>query len=195
MASTFDKTSFIPQKSLSPRTVRKRSTGLFFVVAVLLFIISVSGSIGVFAYKKIVKSGIEDKAISLNRAKEAFDPGLIEDLSRLNSRIESAQGVLDSHIVITPFLSLLEGLTLKNVQFENLQLSVGDNGEILLAIDGNATDYATVVLQSDTFGQSRFLREQIFSNINLDNSGNVRFSLKAKVDPNLLSFRNSIEGF
>jgi len=196
MPNAFDKTSFIPQKSLTTAGGRKKSSsGLFFIISVIIFIIATALSIGVFSYKKIVEQGIESKAISLKRAKDAFDPGLIEDLTRLNSRIEMTKELLASHISLSPLLDFLEEFTLKNVQFNQFQVILLDSGQINLRVEGQAIDYATVVAQSDLLGQSRFLKDQLFSDVNLDNSGNISFTLKAKIDPNLVSFKNNVEGF
>jgi hypothetical protein len=196
MKTSFDKTSFIPQKSLTPNGVRKRkSLGLFFIIAVLLFVISIAGAVGVIGYKKIIEKSIDGKAVSLQRAKEAFDPGLIEDLTRLDSRIELTQGILDSHLAITPLLNLVEELTLKKVRLEQFEFIVRESGTMTLTMAGQAVDYATVVSQSDLLGQNRFLKDQIFSNINLDSSGNVSFSINATVDKGIVSFRNNVEGF
>ena len=189
----FKQSSFIPQKTFGQTTKKKRTASLYFIVSILLFLVSVAGSVGVFAYKKILESSIESKAISLQRAKEAFDPNLIEDLARLNNRIKSSEEILFSHVALTPVFALLEELTLKNVRFDQFDFVVRNSGRVAILMNGQAVDYATVVLQSDTFGQNRFFRDQIFSNINLDASGNVGFSFSAIIDPNLLSFRESIQ--
>ena len=108
----FKQSSFIPQKTFGQTTKKKRTASLYFIVSILLFLVSVAGSVGVFAYKKILESSIESKAISLQRAKEAFDPNLIEDLARLNNRIKSSEEILFSHVALTPVFALLEELTL-----------------------------------------------------------------------------------
>jgi hypothetical protein len=196
MANSFDKTSFIPQKTLTSTNRRKKSfSGFLFITSTIILIVSIAFSIGVFSYKKIVEQSIESKAVSLKRAKEAFDPGLIEDLTRLDNRIENTKKILDSHISITPLLEFFEEFTLKNVQFSQFEVSLLDSSQINLLMEGRARDYATVVAQSDLLGQSRFLKNQIFSDVNLDNFGNVGFSFEAIIDPNLTSFRNSVEGF
>jgi len=195
MADAFNKTSFIPQKSLSTVSKKKSTSGLFFFISVIIFILSVLGSIGIIAYKKVVEQGIENKAGSLERAKEAFDPNLIESLSRLDNRIESSKELLNSHIAISPIFSLLEDLTLKNVEFDQFEFRAEDSGLMTLLMSGQAKDYATVVLQSDTFGQSKSLRDQIFSDVNLNKFGNVGFSFRAVVDPSLVSYKNNVEGF
>ena len=196
MANGFNKTSFIPQKSLTPLSQRKKSSvGLFFVIAVIVFIVAIAGSVGVLAYKKVLEGSLESKAVSLQRAREAFDPKLIEEFSRLNQRINLSTRLLNNHISITPLFSVIEELTLKNVKFNTFDFSVRGSGQIEIKMSGIATNYATVVLQSDVFGQNRFLKNQIFSDVNLDNAGNIGFSFNATVDPSLVSFKNSIEGF
>jgi len=195
MPNTFDNTSFIPKKSLSVVSKKKSSVGLYFIIAVFLFIITAALSVGTFSYKKYLEIGIDSKAESLDRDRQAFDPALIEELIRLSIRVESTKKLLSSHISLTPFFALLEESTLKNVSFDSFELSVKDSGQVNVSMSGHASDYATVVLQSDILGQNRFLRNQLFSNINLDKSGNVSFFVNADVDPNLISYENNVEGF
>ena len=195
MANTFDKTSFIPQKSSTQSRARKKlGGGLFFIISVIIFAVAVALSVGVFSYKKILENSKESKAVSLSRSREAFDPGLIADLTRLDKRMETTKRLLDGHISLTPLLGFVEEFTLKNVRFSQFNFSLVDNSQINFSMEGQALDYATVVAQSDLLGQSRFLQNQIFSNVNLDNSGNVIFHFEAKIDPSLISFKNELEG-
>lgn len=195
MPDSFNRSSFIPQKSLGQNTKKKSSLGLFFIISILIFILTAAASIAVFGYKKVLESSIEQKAVSLQRAKEAFDPALIDELVRLDNRINLTKSILSSHISLTPFFSLLEELTLKNIKFDLFNFTIKDSGQVGVSMRGKAKDYATVVLQSDILGQNRFLTSQIFSDVNLDSSGRVGFSFNALVDSNLISFKSKTEGF
>jgi len=196
MANTFDKTSFIPQKKLGGKIKRRRAPlGLLFVLSIILFLIALAGIIGVIVYEEILERSIESKAVSLQRAQDAFDPDLIDELRRLDNRIKSSQSILNAHISMTPFFALLEDLTLKNVRFNEFRFSLEDTSGITsLIMAGEAVDYATVVLQSDLMGQSKHLKGQIFSDVNLDEeTGNIRFSLRTTLDPELISFTSNID--
>jgi len=123
-----------------------------------------------------------------------LDPNLIDELRRLDNRIKSSENILNSHISMTPFFAVLEDLTLKNVRFDQFEFNLTNSGLTALIMNGEAVDYATVVLQSDLMGQSRFLKDQIFSDVNLDEgTGNIRFSLRTTIDPGLVSFTSNID--
>jgi hypothetical protein len=57
---------------------------------------------------------------------------------------------------------------------------------------GIASSFSSVALQSDIFGENKFIQEPIFSNLNLDSKGDVIFDFSAFVDPRLLSYSDSI---
>jgi hypothetical protein len=191
---TFNRNSFIPQKKLvQTQKRRKAPLGIFFALSILIFVLAVVGVAGVFVYKELLKRDIDSKAVELRQARDAFDPGLIDELRRLDNRIKSSQTLLEAHVSMTPFFALLEDLTLRNVQFNQFELNISDSGLANLSVNGEAIDYATVVLQSDIMGRSKFLKDQIFSEVNLDEStGNIKFTLKAIIDPDLISFNSNI---
>jgi len=194
MAQDF-KASFIPQKNLSAeRPKGPARVGLFMLVATIIFVISILLAGGVFAYKKVLENSLKNKEASLERAKEAFDPRLIEELVRIDKRIIATEDLIDSHIVISPIFDLLENLTLKNVRFEEMVLRIEQSGKASLKLNGQATSYASIVLQSEAFGKSRFLREQIFSNFDLNQQGNVSFNFSADIDRELINYRSSLNG-
>ena len=66
-------TSFIPQKITSSK--RKNGGGsidLTLFVSIVIFAIVVLATVGVFLYKNILASGIEDSAIMLEKEKDNF---------------------------------------------------------------------------------------------------------------------------
>lgn len=185
-------TSFIPKKPVTTAPRRQKiSSGLFSLIALILFLAALSLSVGVFLYQQYLVQSIERKSASLERAKAAFEPALIKEMSRLDLRMDSAQEILDKHTALSAFFELLEDTTLKSVQFEDFSYLVGVEGEIRISMVGRALSFAAVALQSDSFGDSIFIREPIFSGLNLDEKGNVVFVFNAVLDASLISYTDS----
>jgi len=196
MAQDF-KTSFIPQKSVAEEKAsnkpQKRRGGLFSTGAVVIFILAIVLAGGVFAYKKILEQRLVSKSDSLERAKGAFEPKLIDELVRVDRRIESSKELLNSHVVLSPLLDFLEDATLRNVKLEEMFFDLEEEGKIRLRLAGEASSYASIVLQAESFGQSRFLKDQLFSDFDLNQLGNVNFDFTAIVDKGLVNFKSNLD--
>lgn len=191
------KTSFIPKKSLSQNTPQptvhkqERKHSLASVFAFLMLVIALGVSGVVFFYTSFLESSIANKAESLERAREAFQPALIKELERLDDRIESAEQILQEHIAPSGLFSLLEATTLKSVRFQNMTYSMlTDTVEI--SLEGEALNFDAVALQSDVFGSNRFIREPIISGLDITGDNLVAFTVTAQIEKRFLSFENLV---
>lgn len=193
-------TSFIPKKSLATASQSQRteiagaksSIGIVFLITLIIFIGVLALAIGVFLYQQFLLQNIEKKSASLDRARAAFEPALIEEIGRLDIRMNSAQEILDNHKALSVFFDLLETSTLVSLQFQDLVYKVDELGKVNVSMSGSASSFSSVALQSDIFGENKFIQEPIFSNLNLDNKGNVVFDFSAFIDPRLLSYSDSV---
>lgn len=190
--------SFIPKKSFgSPATGSSSGAiGFFTSVAVVVFLIVAALWAGVFIWGKTVKAEILEMEGDLVAAREAFNPALVQELTRLDNRIESAKKLLAAHLAVSAVFDLLEKSTLLNVSYGDFDFSVGSSGEIKVLLEGQAKSFNSVALQSDSFAGEKFIKNPIFSDVNLDDSGNVLFTFVATLDPALLSYKgNLLESF
>lgn len=185
MADQFN-TSFIPKKTEERRT-RRSSMGFLSFLATLIFILVLVGAGGSFLYERFLNGSIVRKQESLERAREAFEPRLIQELSRLDARIESTQGLFADHRALSPLFAVLEDLTLVNVRFNDFtyaETAVGNT----ITLQGEATSFGTLALQADEFSDSPFIRDPIFSGLAVNDRGRVNFNFTATIDPSLLVY-------
>ncbi|HEC32739.1 MAG TPA: hypothetical protein ENI63_00575 [Candidatus Kaiserbacteria bacterium] len=192
------RTSFIPKKTLSTvANIQRRSGGGSLGVITLLSLIIVLGavvlSVGVFLYQKILESNITRKTVTLNRARAAFEPTLIQELVRVDSRLNAANVILNQHITPSVLFESLEKLTLKSVQFRDFNLTRISGDKISVSMKGIAKDFRGVALQADVFGKSKIIKDPIFSNLNLNQAGNAVFSFSAFVDTSLIKYVKHID--
>lgn len=189
------KTSFMPKKPVAPQTgrvPRGGSVGLFFLLTLIVFLAAVVVSAGLFLYQLYLTNSIERKSDELERARASFDPALIQELTRLDTRIETAGSLLDNHIALTRLFAFLEENTLESVQFQNFRYTTLSDEGVTIAMSGKAKSFGAVALQSDVFGNSSFIRDPIFSNLNVDVFGDVTFNMTAFVNPSMLSYRTFV---
>ena len=189
-------TSFIPKKSLSTASQRqagrKSNIGIVFLLTLIIFVGAIAIAIGVFLYQQYLLQSIEKKSASLERARAEFEPALIEEMGRLDTRILSAKNILGEHKAASSFFNLLENNTLVSIQFENLDYKTDETGRAKISMKGTASSFSSVALQSDMFGENKFIQEPIFSNLNLDNKGKVIFDFTAFIDSRLISYETAV---
>ena len=179
--------SFIPKKPLTGGA-SARGVGLLMIVATLVFAVSLVAAGGVFALDQYTKQQLASDDKTLQMAEGAFDPGVIQDLVRTNSRLIEVKKRLASHVAPSALFAFLSNLTLGSVQFDNFSYSLHDDGSASIALSGKTDSFASVALQSDQFGAARSLKDVVFSNIVVDQGGKVSFSVAAGVDQNAILY-------
>lgn len=189
------RTSFIPKAPIVAATAVKRTRGtgsLLFLLAVIVFLGSSALAIGTFLYTSYLEASLQSKKESLERARAAFEPALIQELTRLDSRLSVGRKLLHGHLAATGFFSLLEQNTLQGIRFKNLKFDAQAPDRITISMAGEAVSFGAVALQSDAFGRIRTIRDPIFSDLNIDQKGAVVFNFSAFVDPSVVSYERVI---
>ena len=189
------RSSFIPQAPVSsptsagaPRRERKGGADLALLAAIVLFFASVVLAVGVFLYVQYLSTAAESKRAQLQRAKEAFEPALIAELTRLDDRMKAADVVLGNHTSPSDIFALLQQLTLQTVAFSNFSFVAQNEREMGLTMQGVAQSVNSIALQADLLSKSGLIVNPIFSNINRTIEG-VRFDFTASVDPAKLRYK------
>ena len=130
----------------------------------------------------------------LNLAKNRFEPAKIKELQVLDKRINSSNEILAQHIAVTPIFQALQLLTMKTVRYTKFNYSLGDGKDpkIIVKMSGQALGYSSVALQSDLFAKNQNLIDPVFSNLSLDDKGNVIFDLEFLVDPSFVDYKQTL---
>jgi hypothetical protein len=188
------KSSFIPQSPIAPSRAAARTSGggfdLFILLGIVIFVASATLAVGVFLYSQYLTTSAASKLEQLERAKQAFEPSLISDLTRLDSRMRTASEILESHIAPTALFQLLEQLTLQTVAFSSFDFSASEEG-LTLDMRGIAQSVNSIALQADLLAKSGVISSPIFSNINRQING-VNFDFTAEVNAGALNYANQV---
>ncbi len=188
--------SFIPKKPITSGKVHSQhgiQAGIFFFLSLFLLLAVVTISGGLFFYKGFLEQSISRKNKELQTARASFAPAQLNELKRLNLRIDTAQDLLNKHNAPTLLFDLLEGVTLKTVQFKDLKYSVLPDGRSSISMTGIARSFASVALQSDMFNKEKSIEEPIFSNLDVSQEGDALFEVSAFVGTDSISYRKYIE--
>lgn len=187
------KTSFIPKESLVKKQQTKKPANILTVGTLIIFFGTILIAVSIFLYAEYLKVSITNKEEQLSRARGAFEPALIKELTRVDERIEATDKILDKHTSMSLFFEFLEANTLENIRFNEFLLTQMDADRYFLNMSGTAASFASVALQSDVFGESSIITEPIFSNLDLDNFGNVSFNVDAFINANDIRYRKTVE--
>lgn len=185
--------SFIPKGPINTTGTLSRGPlvkerNIFGLIAMFIFVLSIIGALGVFGYSKYLEANISKMQSDLETARATLDPNTIKELSQLNARIIATKKLLDQHIVLSPLFDFLEGSTLQAVRFTNFNYSTTDKG-LSLTMNGQSRGYASLALQSDTFSKSKYIKNPVFSDLSLNEKGNVTFSFRGGLNPEIVSYK------
>lgn len=196
--------SFIPKGSMTTSTTPgsnygstsfpvkgKKRTVLGFIAG-FLFTISILTALAVFGYKFYLNYSIENMKIELEAGRASLETETVAEILRFNNRLLASETLVNRHLVVSPLFRFLDTATVKTVRFNDFNFST-EQGEQKVNIKGEAKNYAALALQADLLNKSDFFTNPVFSDLRLDDKGNVEFSFTASVNTSLLSYKKEIE--
>ena len=190
-------TSFIPKRSLdtSSSVHRADTVSIFTVLSTLVFFVSIIGAGGIFFWQQTLQSDIKIIQSQLQSQKDKFDERSINELTALDQRLNVSAQLLNNHMYSSKILELLQKNTVQTVRYNKFSVDPNqtDKKTLKITLSGQAKDYASIALQSYVFGkiQNAVVNFE-FSNLTLDQSGNVLFDLSATVERDITAFEHLI---
>lgn len=181
-------TSFVPKQPLQPVSRRPMSSGsnVFLLVSLIVAGIAVVSAGLVFAYDKYLDSRLATKQALLAEAQGNVDQNTIEDFIRLRDRLSSGKDLMNNHVELSQFFTQLETLTLQNVRFTDMKLTVAGDHTAKLQMNGMARNFNALAAQSNAFAGDKRIKRAIFSSIGLTDAKQVSFTLTADIDSRLI---------
>lgn len=172
-----------------------RSFGILTVISVIIFLTMVVASGGLYFYKQITVKSISNMEKDLDLAKNRFEPSKIVQLQILDRRLRASTEILSKHIAISPIFKALQDITMKTVRYTGFSydLNTDKNFQVRVKMGGLAVGYRSIALQADLFSQNKYFIDPIFSNLSLDDKGNVLFELEFSVEPSFVDYQQMIE--
>jgi hypothetical protein len=189
-------TSFIPKKPIvEERVVSTRPINIFSVVGVLLLFAMIVSTGALYFYKLSLIKNISQMASDLELAKNRFEPARITQLNVLDKKLRASNQILSKHIAVSPIFEALEAVTLPTVRYTKFSyaLAVPPETAVNIKMTGVAVGYKSIALQSDIFTKNKSIIDPVFSNLVLDNHGNVVFDLNFSIDPNMVNYKQVLK--
>jgi len=169
--------------------VGRKPVNFLELVAIIIFVLTVLAFGGSYLFAGLTSKNIEAKKTELSNQRERLDLVTIQDLVTLDSRFNSSKTLLDSHVAPSTFFAFLQEKTLQNIRFTSLKYIPGKQGGVSVELSGQARSYSAVASQSDVFAKSNILKNIIFSDLGLDEKGNVKFTMQAELGAESIKYK------
>jgi hypothetical protein len=193
-------TSFIPKSPIEGRPsytrkgIKKNPTlSLFFLVSFALFVTVVLIATGLFVYNITLERGIESKEQQLTQARASFEPAIIEELVRLDRRLNVARSIVYNHNSISLFFAFLEDQTVQSLQFSDFEYTASAERP-QIKLKGRSINFNNLAQQAEILNNEHRILNPVFSNLNLDEAGGVEFEVSAELDRNMVAYSNRVAG-
>jgi hypothetical protein len=144
--------------------------GLFQMVAGLLFLLSVLSIGGIFAYKKMVQSEIDDLKSELATLESQLDQQEIQSLVTFDRKLSSARDLLASHVSVSSFFKMLEANTVAPLYYTSFKYNAPANQDVSVEIEGKAESYRIISEQEKAFLKNPNTVSLEFKDLNSDSS-------------------------
>lgn len=191
MVETRFQTSFIPKRPVASGVAYRGEPshmGFLGLIALILVIAAAVVSGGLFFYEQFLNSSIASKDEELVVVLARLDKKALETFTDLGKKTQSAQTLLSRHPAFSRVTDFLAATTLTNVRFKDLTFDSLPGNPARVTLKGEAQGYAAVASQSNAFATANGVRSVSFSNLTLDEKGNVTFIAKLELDPTLFVY-------
>ncbi len=183
---------------IEKRVTATRPVGFLVAISVLILFTVLLATGGLYFYKGVLTKKITYQQDQLKQNKTRLESTKIAELQTLDKRLKAASEILSNHVAISPIFQALSEVTMKTVRYTKFSYDTAaadknsKDAKVNIKMSGVAVGYRSVALQSDLFAKNKNLINPIFSNLTLDNSGNVLFDLEFSVDPSFVNYKQIV---
>ena len=202
-------TSFIPKKPVAPTgmagnvpIIKRPRSSIVMMIATLIFIGSLAGAGGAYAWKYQLAANQETYKSDLEKREGGFDLPLLTKMKRVNVQINTAQQLLAGHIAVSQIFDSIGRLTAEKVRFMNMELSSGTTGgsgsEIKIGMSGSGKDLFTVAFQAqvlrelEKYDLRNVIKNPVLTDPTENEKADVSFRFSATISPQTLLYSKTI---
>jgi hypothetical protein len=187
----------------------RHSVSILLTISIIVFIISLGGAGFAFAWEKVLDSEQNQYKNDLAADQNQFNTDLINTLTKANTKIDLAEGLIQKHLAVSEIFNIISKLTIASVGWKSFTFSApatspssasGASSDVTISMQGQTDSYYSVAYQSDIFGQSsefganNVIKNPVLSNLSVGSDGKIAFSFTASVDPSELSYVSELSG-
>lgn len=187
----------VPQSSFIPRQGGKmvaeppRKRGRFNLLSffsLVCFFGSIILAMGAYFLELRHESTLVAKKEELARKESSFKLDIIDSVRSLDTRIRTADYLIDGHISPSVLLDLLERSTQENIQYTTFEFVRRPSGNVSVTMLGVAPRFNTIARQAERFADEKLFSHVIFSNLNKPNPQFVSFKVDLDISKNAIAY-------
>lgn len=182
MAANFQ-SSFIPKETIPGKSGGVSDKSIINFLGVLLLILSILASVGLFVYKGMLSSELEELKSNLALAESSIDKKAVDEIITFNKKLNLIRGVLEKHQASSNFLTVLSSSTVSGVSFDEFRYNYLNTGGLEVNLRGKASNYSTLALQEDVLSGVKEIKSAKFSNLTASDKNLIGFELALSLDP------------
>lgn len=180
-------TSFVPKQQVqAPKRRMGGGTNLFLIGSLVILGIAILAAGAAFAYDRYLTYVDNAKSAELAKAQADVNQDTVQEFVRLRNRFSAGKDLLNSHVILSQFFTVLESATLQNVRYSSLRLQIAGDRSATLDITGIAKNFNTLAVQSNAMAADPRFKRAIFSGITLNKDNTVNFHMTADIDANVI---------
>jgi hypothetical protein len=154
---------------------------------------------GVYLYGKQSSQEKISLQKTITQAKDGLGEDFINQMKRLNGRIDGVKTLLKQHVVVSPIFKALQDTTLQSVQYKDFSYQFTSDPTsktdiVKVKLSGTAKGYSTIALQADAFTKSSLIKNPVFTGLSIDDRKRVSFTLNFDVLASDLSYQTFVDG-
>ncbi len=157
-----------------------------FLCYAALFVVVVLAAF-VFAYKYKLTNDLATNRANLETMRNDALSGVAQDYVSLDGKLKTAATLLNAHVSLSHFLSLLSDELPVGVRLSALQMNIGDDGKVAVSGTGVAKNFNTLAVASGRFASKGDLAA-VFSKLSVAKDNSVGFALSAVAQPEMTAF-------
>ena len=184
-------TSFVPKQAIQASSVagmRRHGANPINIVAPALLLITVLAAGSVYGYQRYLLGKKAAAAAELSAQEQNIDQDGVREFIRLRDRLSAGSKLLSDHITLSTFFTKLETITLQNVRFNSLDITVGADRTAEVKMTGEAKNFNALAAQSTKFSSDPSINRAIFSGVRQSPDGKVTFTVTATLASNMITY-------
>lgn len=179
--------TFVPSNVYEERTKKVLPSDLVLNIGVIILILTILATVGVYVYGRFLDNKTETARQSLTENRNYLAKLNLKEIRKLNTQSQALTDILGAHSYPSSILSTLENVTNDNVTWTKLDMIKKDAGITVLNLSGEADSNAVIVQQVDALKAETKVIQSVTLVKSSRNEQTLRynFDLEVQVNPNI----------
>ena len=156
--------------------------------AIVCFFGSIILAMGAYFLEVRHEATLVQKKEELAKKQESFRLDIIDSVRALDTRIRTAEYLMDGHVSPSVLLDILERSTQEEIQYTTFQFVRRPSGNVSVTMLGVAPRFNTVARQAERFASEKLFSHVIFSDLNKPDPKFVTFKVDLDISKDAIAY-------